>query len=63
MIESKSKPATKSRKPRVINEDGALYKKRMREIKDLYAPQIENCSYCGSPRHHMYVCQYCGSGK
>lgn len=44
-----------------IKQDGRLYRKREREVRDLYAPKIVPCKTCGSPRHSLYKCQYCES--
>lgn len=52
----------KEAKPRVIWEDSREYRKREREMKELYAPALIRCNRCGSPRHQSYICQYCGHG-
>lgn len=44
---------------RKIKQDGLLYRKREREVRETYAPTIVPCKTCGSPRHVQYKCQYC----
>jgi ribosomal protein L32 len=46
-------------KVRKIKEGSRLWKRRLKEVVDLYRPAIVNCKNCGSPRHSGFTCQYC----
>jgi hypothetical protein len=55
-----AKNKVKHSKPRKIKFEGREYQKRYQEVLATYAPTIVACSFCGSPRHCSYLCQYCG---
>jgi len=48
------------RSPRKIKQDGKLYRKREKNLRETYAIRVVPCETCGSPRRYEYTCLYCG---
>lgn len=52
------------RKPRKIEFGKREWNIRLKSYYDLYINDtIEQCIKCGSPKHEMYICWFCGDDK
>lgn len=56
------KPEPKVKAPRLLVEGSREWKRREKIVLETYAPSLDNCKNCGSPKIKGYTCNFCDKG-